>query len=473
MQEVSKQPVSKTKLFGGLAGIAAAFLIYLLPLDLEPMAKVTLALTAWLIIWLIARPIDSGYTGLIYIVLQLLLRFPPPAVFTWFTISAGWFQMASFVIAAVMVRSGIAKRMAYTLMYKLKANTVPRFMFASVIVVLLMIILIPSPTALIAIMIPLMVYVAEAWNLPARSEVKKGVAALALPTFFLIILAGNAGTWIRTGFSLNLVTMALSGVDIPWMEWFLHAAPIVWLFGFLTVILLVAVFRPSKDIIAHQDTLRTKYEELGPVTKTEKSVLLIMLVVLILWITESRHGISTGWVALAAVCVFAVPQLRLFKNFDDVVATINWPIMFFITALFAMVNAMNSTGASQWIAQALSILKPATEFGYYVTSSLVGTFVTSVLGTNFVQGVITPIFTGWGQELGITAAKSMLAIWIPTVLGGNLLPTLLPSVLFAWTFRYKDEKLFTFADGFKITLVAFAAYYIVALLIQLTYWKLF
>ena len=45
--------------------------------------------------------------------------------------------------------------------------------------------------------------------------------------------------------------------------------------------------------------------------------------------------------------------------------------------------------------------------------------------------------------------------------------------LFAWTFRYKDEKLFTFADGFKITLVAFAAYYIVALLIQLTYWKLF
>ena len=123
--------------------------------------------------------------------------------------------------------------------------------------------------------------------------------------------------------------------------------------------------------------------------------------------------------------------------------------------------------------QALSILKPATEFGYYVTSSLVGTFVTSVLGTNFVQGVITPIFTGWGQELGITAAKSMLAIWIPTVLGGNLLPTLLPSVLFAWTFRYKDEKLFTFADGFKITLVAFAAYYIVALLIQLTYWKLF
>ena len=316
----------KTKLFGRLAGIAAAFLIYLLPLDLEPMAKVTLALTAWLIIWLIARPIDSGYTGLIYIVLQLLLRFPPPAVFTWFTISAGWFQMASFVIAAVMVRSGIAKRMAYTLMYKLKANTV-HFMFASVIVVLLMIILIPSPTALIAIMIPLMVYVAEAWNLPARSEVKKGVAALALPTFFLIILAGNAGTWIRTGFSLNLVTMALSGVDIPWMEWFLHAAPIVWLFGFLTVILLVAVFRPAKDIIAHQDTLRTKYEERVRLPKPKirfahyagGSDSLDYRI-------TARHIHRLG--CPGSGCVFAVPQLRLFKNFDDVVATINWPIMF-------------------------------------------------------------------------------------------------------------------------------------------------
>lgn len=472
MGETKLHSVSNSKILGGIAGILAIPIIYLiLPINVELLPRITLALTAWLIIWLIARPIDSGYTGLIYIVLQLLLQFPPPAVFTWFTISPGWFQMASFVIAAVMVRSGLARRMAYTLMYKLRANTISRFMYASVIVILLMILLIPSPTALIAIMIPLMVYVAEAWDLPSRNETIKGVPALALPTFFLIILCGVAGTWIRTGFSLNLVTMALSGINIEWIDWFVHAAPIVWVFSFLSVFLLIAVFRPSKSIVAHQDALKVKYDELGPISITEKLVLFIMFVILVLWITEPYHKISTGWIALAGVCIFALPQLKLFRSFDEVIATINWPIMFFITALFAMVNAMNSTGASQIIAGYISVLKPATETGYYILSSLVGTFLTSILGTNFVQGVIIPIFTGWAAEIGIPASKAMLAIWIPTVLGGNLLPTLLPSVLFAWTFKYKGEKLFTFGDGFKVTLITFGAYYIVALLIQLTIWR--
>lgn len=72
-----------------------------------------------------------------------------------------------------MVRSGLAKRFAYTLMYKLGANTVPRFLFISVVVVFLMILLVPSPTALIAITFPLAIFVAEAWNLPKRSEQKK------------------------------------------------------------------------------------------------------------------------------------------------------------------------------------------------------------------------------------------------------------------------------------------------------------
>jgi hypothetical protein len=82
-------------------------------------------------------------------------------------------------------------------MYRLGANTVPKFMAVSVVVVFLMILLVPSPTALIAITIPLVIFVAEAWDLPARSEIKKGVPALALVSFFLIILCGQQDPGLR------------------------------------------------------------------------------------------------------------------------------------------------------------------------------------------------------------------------------------------------------------------------------------
>lgn len=467
------ESLSKGQLFGAIFGVVAGVIIFLLPLGLDKKASAVLALSAWLLIWLIFRPIDSGYTGLIFILFLTLLKFPPASIFTWFTISPGWFQISAFVIASTMVRSGLAKRFAYTLMYKLGANTVPRFLFISVVVVFLMILLVPSPTALIAITFPLAIFVAEAWNLPKRSEQKKGVPPLALVAFFLLILCGQAGTWVKTGFSLNLLTMALSRVDIEWLDWFVLAAPLVWAFGFLAVFLVLKVFKPSKNVTAPKEILKTKFDELGPLTNKEKGVLAVMLVVLILWITESSHGVSTGWVALGAMCVFALPKFGIFKNFDEAISSINWSVMFFITALSAMSTVLNSSGASVVIKNALNVIQPDSVMGYYVLSSLLGTFATSIFGINMMQGVFIPVFVEWSQVLGMSASHGLLAVWLPSVLGGSLIPVLLPSVLFAWTFKYKGERLFTFGDGFKITLVAYAAFYVVAIVSQMTYWNLF
>jgi hypothetical protein len=61
--------------------------------------------------------------------------------------------------------------------------------------------------------------------------------------------------------------------------------------------------------------------------------------------------------------------------------------MFFITALMAMATALNTIGASVVIANDINLIKPDSVFGYYATSSFIGTFVTAVLGINMVQGV--------------------------------------------------------------------------------------
>jgi di/tricarboxylate transporter len=464
--------VPKTKLYGGILGIVLALVIFALPLGLEMTARITLALSVWLITWLIFTPIESGYTALIFLFAMLLLKYESASLFTWFYIAPGWFQIASFVIAAAMIKSGLAKRLAYFLMWKLKANTVPRFLLVSVVVAFVMILLIPSPTAMVAILFPLTIYVAEAWNLPARSETKKGVPAIALVSFFFLILCGQAGSWIKTGFSLNLLTMRMAGVEIEWFEWFKLAAPIVWICGLLTAVLINFVFKPSKDIIAPMDVLKTKVDEFGSMTKKEKIVLAIMIIVLILWVTESYHKISSGWIALAAILVLAIPQFKIFDSFDEAIRSINWTVIIFIAGIQAMSTCLNTSGASQVIAKVLEVFKPATATGYYAASSFIGTFITSIVGINFQQGISIPIMVGWAQEVGLSASKGLIAAWLPSVIGGYLFCSLLPSTLFAWTFKYKGEKLFTIGDGFKISLVLFVAYFITAALIQSTLWNI-
>ena len=148
----------------------------------------------------------------------------------------------------------------------------------------------------------------------------------------------------------------------------------------------------------------------------------------------------------------------------------NWPLIFFQTALLAMVNVLAASGVNGMLGNWFAGVQPTSTGGYYILSALFGTFGTSVLGVNVIQGVFVPLFMQWGAALGIGQAQSLLALWLPAGLGGSLIPTLLPSVLFAWTFRYKGERMFTVKDGFIVALVLFVSYYIAAAICQVTYW---
>lgn len=470
-EKSSAPPKNTAKWIGGIGGVILAIVMLFAPLPLEPLGKITLALSAWFLVWLIFTPIDSGHTALIFMGVLLILGYESGTDFRMLTMAPGWFQICSFIIAAAMMRSGLARRIAYLIMYRLHANTLKRFMLVSVFVGLLLIFLIPSPVALMAVLMPLMVYVAEAWDLPARSKVK-GMPPLALAAILLCILAGLAGYWIKTGFSQNMIALAIAQTDMTWGQWLTLAAPPVWLCAFLMVALMLAIWRPGRSgkIEAPIDVLKVKVDEIGKLTAAEVRVLIVMVIMLIFWITESMHGIAPGWIAIIGVCVLALPQLKIFKNFPDATGSVNWPLLFFETALLAMVTCFGMCGISEMFADWLSQIQPESIPGYYLLANIIGTFGTGIIGLNTVQGVFLPIFMQWGAELGLGAAQSFLSVWLPTSIGGFLLPTLVPSILFAWTFKYKGEAMFTFKDGIKVAGVVFVAWYIAAAICQFGYW---
>ncbi len=470
--------VSLPKKFGlkawiSIAAVVVGVIVLLLPLPLSMLGKATLGLSIWMLVWAVATPIPGAYTALIYICALLILRYQSGMVWAMFTMSAGWFMAAAFVFAAAMMRSGLARRLAYTIMYTMRGNTVPRFLIASVVICLIMVLLIPSPIAMVAVLLPILGYVAEEWGLPARDAAKKGIPILAVLAASLLLLAGNSGFWLKTAFSQNLVSLSLAKVDVDFVDWFKYAGPVIWLASFAFVGLVVALFRPSKSIEAPIEMLRVKVKEMGPMTVVEKRVLAIMIIMFIGFATESLHKIPVGWISLIGVCLFAIPQFGIFKKFDEMLGSVNWGLMLFVTALDARAIAFGQSGITKMLTEFVSPLKPTTIPGFYLLANFFGTVVTGLVSLNVSQAVVVPLFTAWGQELGLNTAQSLLAIWLPAgTVGPNIMGPLLPTVLLALNFKYKGSNYFTFKDFVIVSLALFVAFLVVALAFEFVVWPL-
>jgi hypothetical protein len=102
---------------------------------------------------------------------------------------------------------------------------------------------------------------------------------------------------------------------------------------------------------------------------------------------------------------------------------------------------------------ALSVVKPATRHGLLRAEFFCRYFRYQHRRPERYSGNRLPVFMSWAKDIGVGSSQSFLALWLPTAIGGNLLPSLLPAVLFAWTFKYKGEAMFNFKDGAVIAFV--------------------
>jgi DASS family divalent anion:Na+ symporter len=109
---------------GLLLGPLAAAFIWLIPIGLEPVQQKALAITAFMIVYWIAEPIDHGLTALIGIYLFWALEVAKfPVAFSGFVNSTTWFLFSSLLMAEAAARTGLAKRVGFLLMSKVGSST--------------------------------------------------------------------------------------------------------------------------------------------------------------------------------------------------------------------------------------------------------------------------------------------------------------------------------------------------------------
>ena len=108
---------------------------------------------------------------------------------------------------------------------------------------------------------------------------------------------------------INPLAVANSGVDLDWLGWFKVMGLPAIVASVLTLLLILVLFKPSKELEINLDEVKEKQNSLGPLSTLEKRTAVWLVIAIVLWATDSIHGINIGWVTLGVAMFMSMPVI--------------------------------------------------------------------------------------------------------------------------------------------------------------------
>lgn len=341
----------------------------------------------------VAQP---GYISAIYLVLLSVFKVAPgTTIFSTWTGPMMYLIIGAYLIATAVKDSGLGERIAYWYISKYVTN------FKSIIISIfaltfILALLIPHPWPRAFLIMSVMAVVIKSANIPHVDAVKIGftVFAASIPVS-MIFLTGDA--------SINpLAAESCLPEPMGWMRWLeVMGLPMV-VASLITMGMILVMFKPTKEISINKEEIAAKRASLGAITGIEKRTTFWVVLAIILWMTDSIHGINIGWVTLAIAACMALPKV------GGILTPKSWggvPVqtLLFLTAAVAIGRVGGATGMNAWLASTvLPSTVPTNMFvlGAFITAVaiIIHMFFGSVIA---VMGIVIPAMAAFTQPLGI------------------------------------------------------------------------
>lgn len=310
---------------------------------------------------------------------------PVEVVFKAWSGQIPWLVMGSFFIAAIMERSGLSYRIAYWCLLRAKGNYT-LLMYAAGVAGVVLAAAIPAAIARCVIFCTIMLGLCRAMDFKPYS--KEAVCT------FLVALIAATGTKLAflTGANTTILTTGLlenAGYPMSYGTYFWYMGIPQIIYSFICITLALLMFRPDTSK-SSREYIQQKYDELGKVGSYEKKTMLMVIATLILLCTDSLHGIDAQWVFLIMMIIGFWPGINLADN--DVIKSINWPMVFFITATSSIGDVSNYLGAGELLVNTLSPMMPDSLFGMhafvFILACLANLLMTPLA---LISGLATPL----------------------------------------------------------------------------------
>lgn len=328
---------------------------------LPAQGALTLAVFA-IAIWLwIFSSIGDTYVALgAAIVLVLTGMLSDSQLFSSLGEDTVWLLLAAFVIAAGVTATGLSTRAAVYIVTG--ATGVRQLVYLVTGVLVATAFAIPSTSGRAALALPIFVALAQALH-----DRKRLVLALSLLFPSVILLSAvasylGAGTHIIT--SQILQTSGYEGFSFT--TWLIFGLPLAVVSSYACAELIMWLFLDKEGRSQKLDVSVEKLEEhtsmplTGPLTVGQSRAALLTLAVVLLWCTESLHGLHPAVVALLGALLATSPGYGL-VTMGKALKTVPWSMLLFMAATLTLGTALVESGAADWLAH--RVLGPVSDAG--------------------------------------------------------------------------------------------------------------
>jgi di/tricarboxylate transporter len=346
-------------------------------------ALVFLALGCWA-----TGALPFHVTGIGLFVLATVFGIAPPRViFAGFSSSALWLVFGGLVIGSAVQTTGLGRRLARMLVGHL-GGSYRRIVYGTVALGAGLAFLVPAAMGRIMILVPIFAALTGELGFGPGRRGRTGILlAVAFGTILpaFAVLPANLPNMVLLG-----VAETLYRVDISYAAYLLLHFPLLGLaYGLLLAELICRLFPDRASDRLHDGA---GAREPPPLWSAEERRLLGILVsALLLWATDSLHGVSPGWVALTAALACMLPGVGVIDPRTFETAT-SFGTFFYVAGLLGMVSLIDASGLAGALgAKALAWLRlapdaPAQSFGALVAAASMIGLVTTHPGVPAVLG---------------------------------------------------------------------------------------
>ncbi len=428
------------KSFAVLSALALGlWLAIFTPSFLTPDAGRAAAFTLVILSFWATGFVAEYLTALIFFTGAMLFNIAPPSIiFSGFSSGAFWLIFGGLVLGVGINVTGLGERIAAQVAARLD-RSYSRLIGGLVLSSALSGMLMPSALGRVVLLVPIAMTIAEQFGLPKGRKGYTGVVAAAVLGSFLpgfAILPANVPNMVLSGLSETLYKYSpLYG------EYLLLHFPVLGIIKSLLLWFLILLLFP--DTIGSGP--QKKQQQAGAMSKNEKTLSIILLVMLALWVSDFLHHISPAWVAMAGACIVLLPVVNIVSPqlFQQ---KINFGSLFYIAGILGLGQMINYTGLGSALAkQCINILPldVGTPFLNYMFLSCLS-LITGVFTT---QPGVPAVLTPFASELATATGFSVKAVLMTQVIGFSqpLFPYQVPPLLIGM--QLAGVHLF---EGFKL-----------------------
>jgi|GEM_PF-448968 len=482
--------MTRKQVTGIALGLLLPLILLLYPGGLDMPARLALALSAFAVLFWTFEPVPIEYTSLLVLVLFPLLRVIPfETAFGAFSGKAVWLVFAGMAFSLGITETPLGARLARLVLGRV--GSYGRLLLGLHVLGLGMALAVPSGVVRVLILMPMLVSLLQAMGERPGSRTSAAlILSLVCSTYY-----GGAG--VLTGSVPNVVVLGVMEsrkVPIYWSQWALYLFPVIGLLRVGCCYLLIRWLFPGRphpppgplplpmgeggrdagrDLMGATggvdkglSPLSGEGEVSSRLTPEEKKVVGILLLGVLLWATDALHGIHPAYVGLILVLLCYLPGWGPLP--PDRLRGVNFPLLIYIVALFAMGRALEATGVTARLSAFLTGWADLRGSSALLQLGAITWMLVPfdfLMDTAAVAGALTPALLDFGAKMGLGPVPVALSVALGT--GVVFVPYQAAPFVVAYSFRHARMGQFVLV----MTLISLVTL-LLLLPLNLLYWRL-